>query len=536
MNRKNLFQQILFGLMGTAMIALPASAQLTGAVKITGGSVLGVPGNDPAITAFKGLPFAAPPVGDLRWRAPQAVVPWEGVRKADRISNSCIQNEVYERKPWTHEFMAHNDISEDCLYLNVWTPAKTSNDKLAVYFFIYGGGGVEGSTAVPVYDGEGLAKKGIIVVTANYRLGIFASLVHPELSAEAPYHASGNYSILDLVAALEWVKQNISKFGGDPDKVTIGGQSAGSGNVFSLTVTPLARGLFRGAINESGATATVFAAHGQSLAQEEKEGEAFAAAKGAKSIAELRRLSWQQIMEPIPAAAPGEKPPTFRFGTVIDGYVFPLSALETYLQGKQNDVPTLMGYNLNDNTGPAPHPDTTLADFKKLAKSLYGDSSDEFLTLYPASTDDEAKSAYMHATWDRVRSSVYYWAMWRARTARTGFYSYFWDHTLPGPDSDRFGVFHTSEVPYVLNSIAKSDRPFTEEDRKIADTLSTYWSNFVNTGNPNGPGLAHWPSTAEAPGTTMEIGNKYQPIPITGDKQKQLFFEKYWNSPERLAR
>ena len=353
----------------------------------------------------------------------------------------------------------------------------------------------------------------------------------------APYRASGNYSFLDILAVLRWVKENIAKFGGDPGKVTIGGQSAGSGNVFSMTVSPLAKGLFRGAINESGASATVFAATSrQTLADAEKVGVSFATAKGAKSLAELRRLSWQEITDAIPPSTPDGKARSFRFGNVIDGYVFPASPRETYEQGRQNDVPTLMGYNLNDNTGPAPHPDITLAEFRKQAQARYGDMADEFFRLYPASTDDEAGMAYTHATWDLVRSSTYFWSVWRARTAKTNFYTYFWDHTLPGPDADRFGAFHTSEVPYVLNSISRSDRPFTDADRKIADTLSTYWANFIKTGDPNGPGLAHWPTTHEQPGMTMEIGDRYVPIAITGDKAKQAFFETYHLAPHPQAR
>jgi para-nitrobenzyl esterase len=441
--------------------------------------------------------------------------------KADKFGSSCIQNEVYQRKPWTHEFMAHNDISEDCLYLNVWTPAKSGTDKLPVYVFLYGGGNVEGSNAVAVYDGEGMASKGVIVVTPNYRLGIFGSFVHPELSAEAPYHASGNYSELDIIAALQWVKENIARFGGDPDRVTIGGQSAGSGHVFSMTVTPLAKGLFRGAINESGVNASVIEAPpGPTLAQAEKMGLAFAAAKDAKSIAELRRLSWQQITEPIAASSPNTPAPTFRFTTIVDGYVFPLSPRDTYEQGKQNDVPTLTGNNLNDIGGPPPHPDITLAAFKQQVQARYGDLTGEFFQLYPATSDDQARIAYSQSTWDITRSGAYIWSQWRAKTAKTKVYTYFWDHTLPGPDADKFGAFHTSEVPYVLDSIFMSDRPFTDADRKIADTMSGYWVNFIKTGDPNGPGLAHWPSTSEQPGKTMEVGDKDAPIPVAGDKAK----------------
>jgi para-nitrobenzyl esterase len=296
-NCRKILLQAALALACAAAFAQITTAEIKGPVKVSGGVVQGVPGRNASITVFKGIPHAAPPVGDLCWRAAQPVVSWNGFLRAGKFGKSCIQKEVYERKPWTYEFMAHNDISEDCLYLDVWTPAKRSTEKLPVYVFIHGGGNVEGSGAVPVYDGEGLAQKGVIVVTPNYRLGIFGTFVHPELSAEAPYHASGNYSILDIIAALRWVKENIAQFGGDPDKVTIGGQSAGSGHVFSLTVTPLAKGLFRGAINESGATATIFTASpGQPLAEAEKIGISFAAAKGAKSIAELRRLSWRQSL------------------------------------------------------------------------------------------------------------------------------------------------------------------------------------------------------------------------------------------------
>lgn len=537
MKRKSFLSHALLAVLCTAAFNQTSSAQITGPVKVSGGSVQGMQGRNPSIIVFKGIPYAAPPVGDLRWRAPQPVVPWDGVRKADKFGSSCIQHEVYERKPWTYEFMSHNDISEDCLYLNVWTPAKSVTDKLPVYVYFYGGGNVEGSGAVPIYDGEGLAQKGVIVVTPNYRLGIFGMFVHPELSAEAPYHASGNYSDLDLVAALKWVKANIAQFGGDPNRVTIGGQSAGSGHVFNMTVTPLARGLFRGAINESGVNASVATAGpGTTLADGEKMGLAFMAAKGAKSLAELRRMSWQQIMDPIPPSSPNAPASTFHFGNVIDGYLFPLSPRQTYEQGKQNDVPTITGNNRNDNTGPPPHPDITLAAFKEQVRARYTTMAGEFFKLYPAASDDEARTAYMQSTWDLTRSGAYAWSVWRAKTAKTQVYTYFWDHTLPGPDADQYGAFHTSEVPYVMNSLSMSDRPFTEKDHKIADIMSSYWANFIKTGDPNGPGLAHWPSTSEDPGTTMEVGDKYEPIPVAGDKAKLQFFEEYFARPHPLAR
>ena len=528
MNWKHAILPAALVVIAATMFAQTTPKGITGPVKVTGGTIQGVAGTDKSITDFKGIPFAAPPVGNLRWRAPQPVVAWQGVRAADKFGPSCIQHLVYERKPWTYEFMSHNDISEDCLYLNVYTPAKTSGEKLPVYMYIYGGGGVEGSGAVPVYDGEGLAKKGVIVVTPNYRLGIFASFVHPELSAEAPYHASGNYAILDVVAALKWIKANIAQFGGDPDKVTIGGQSAGSGQVTNLTASPLAKGLFRGAINESGVTIASgnnFAP--MTLAQAEQQGVAFAKAKGVNSLADLRKLSWMEILDPLPAGPDG-KVPTFRFGNVVDNYVLTASVVDTYEQGKQNDVPRLAGLNKNDNSGPGPHPDITAAAFKDQAQKRYGDATSSFLSLYPAGSDDEARASLLESTWDYNRMNTYEWSLWRNKTAKTPVYTYFWDHTLPGPDADKYGAFHTSEVPYVLNSLSMTGRPITDADRKVADTMSSYWANFIKTGNPNGPGLAHWPTTTEAPGMTMEVGDKNAPIPVAGSKEKQNFFEKYY--------
>lgn len=196
--------------------ALPAGAAITRPVKVEGGLISGVPGKQASIMVFKGVPYAAPPVGELRWRAPRPVVPWQGVRKADQFGPSCIQNIVTERKPWTYEFMTHTGISEDCLYLNIWTGAKSAGERLPVYIYIHGGGNTEGSGAVPVYDGEGLAKKGIVAVTVNYRLGIFGFFTHPELTAESDVHASGNYALLDLIAVLHWVHENIGAFGGNP--------------------------------------------------------------------------------------------------------------------------------------------------------------------------------------------------------------------------------------------------------------------------------------------------------------------------------
>jgi para-nitrobenzyl esterase len=510
------------------MTAVPLAGALTGPVAVTGGQVAGVPGSDPSVMVFKGIPFAAPPVGDLRWRAPQPIAAWRGIRNADQFGNSCIQTVVRERKPWTYEFMTHNSISEDCLYLNVWTAAGRPEERRPVYVFIYGGGNTEGSTAVPVYDGGTLARKGIVVVTVNYRLGLFGFFTHPELTRETANRASGNYGILDLIAALKWVRDNIAAFGGDPAKVTVGGQSAGAANTHVLTASPLATGLFRGAIAESGST--IARGPNRKLAEQEQMGVKFAAAKGASDLRELRAMSWQQLEASLPGGGTGPSASNYRFATVIDGYVLPSAINEVFAQKKQNDVPTLTGSN-KDESGASPHPDVTLEQFRKLAAARYEESAEEFLKLYPAKTDDEAAIAQNNAARDASRVSTYLWAIEREKTARTKEWTYFWDHALPGPDADKYGAFHTSEVPYVLGALAMSDRPFTPDDRRIADWMSSFWANFIAKGDPNGDGLARWPAVSEKPGFTMELGDKTVAMPVAGSDAKLKFWEKYYSRP-----
>jgi para-nitrobenzyl esterase len=503
------------------MTALPLAGALSGPVTVTGGQITGVPAPDPAVMVFKGIPFAAPPVGNLRWRDPQPVAAWHGVRNADQFGNSCIQTVVRERKPWTYEFMTHNAISEDCLYLNVWSAARGPQERRPVYVFIYGGGNNEGSTAVPVYDGETLAKKGIVVVTVNYRLGLFGFFTHPELTQEASYKASGNYGILDLVAALKWVQENITAFGGDPAKVTVGGQSAGAGNTHILTASPLGKGLFRGAIAESGSG--IAGGPNRKLSEQEQMGLKFAAAKGASNLPALRAMNWQQLQEPLLDS-------NYRFAPVIDGYVLPSAIGEVFTQKKQNDVPTLTGSN-KDEGGASPHPDVTLEQFRKLATTRYEELAEEFQKLYPAKTDEEAAIAQNNAARDASRVSTYLWAVEREKTAKTREFTYFWDHALPGPDADKYGAFHTSEVPYVLGALAMSDRPFTSGDRHIADMMSSFWANFIAKGDPNGEGLARWPAVNEKPGLTMELGEKTGAIPVAGDDAKLNFWKKYYSRP-----
>jgi len=493
-------------------------------VKVEGGLVSGAPGKDSSILAFKGIPFAAPPVGDLRWREPKPVVAWHGVRKADKFSASCIQHVVTERKPWTYEFMTHGDISEDCLYLNVWTAAVSASERRPVFVYLYGGGFSEGSAAVPVYDGEGLAKKGLVVVTLNYRVGVLGFLAHSALAAESNQHVSGNYGLLDQVAALRWVHENIVRFGGDPTRVTIAGQSAGGMSVHDLTASPMAKGLFQRAIVESGGSSVGRSAMRlgpPTMSEAEAQGQKFAEAKGAKSLADLRAMSGEKLME----ALPGEG--RLFFAPIPDGYYLPSSPLEVIAQGKQNDVVTLTGANKDElgGFGPPQGP-VTAESFTKRARETYGNDTDEFLKLYPARTDEEAKVAQSQSTRDQALVSMYLWAKVRAKTGKTSVYEYLWDHTLPGPDAARFGAFHTSEVPYVLNTLSMSDRPFTEADRKIADMMSSYWANFAATGDPNGMGLPEWRPVGDQQ-EIMEVGDKTAAISVAGSAEKFEFFKKY---------
>jgi para-nitrobenzyl esterase len=469
-------RSLIVAALALAAAGSPLLAQLKDNVRTQQGLVAGQPGKDPAIMVFKGLPFAAPPVGDLRWRAPQPPASWTGVRQADKFGPSPIQTIVEGKVPWTHEFMAHGAISEDCLYLNVWTPAKAPGDRLPVFVWVYGGGYNEGSSMIDVYNGEGLAKKGLVFVNLNYRVGPFGFFAHPELTKESGVNASGNQGALDVLAALKWVQANIAAFGGDPGNVTLAGQSAGSGIVHALVTSPLGKGLFHKAILQSG-PALGTAAATSTLAAHEASWMAYGEAQGAKTLAELRALPWQQINPaaatsvgaalPAPAPAAPAVPPAAatggrggRGGLVIDHYVINAPANDMYAAGQQMDIPMLAGANAQD-----------LGNLGSQAANLQ-------------------------------------WAKNRSATGKAASYLYYFTRPLPGPRSATEGAFHTGEVPYVLNSLGMiPDRPITDQDRRIADLAAQYWANFARTGNPNAPGLPPWESFSENPDKVMEIGD-----------------------------
>ncbi len=380
---------------------------------------------------------------------------------------------------------------------------------------------------VPVYNGEGLASKGLVVVTFNYRVGVLGFLAHPELTAEAPYHASGNYGLLDQIAAVKWVHANIAAFGGDPGRITIAGQSAGGQAVHNLTASPLAKGIFhRAIIQSSGPRSSV-----RLLAAAEAEGMAFTRAKGAASIAEFRASPWQEVVGPLPAgaAAPGDGGPTpaasVRFPVVVDGYALPAAVSEIFAKGRQNDVPTITGSNA-DEGGAMPQPTTTALEFERQATQRYGEAAGEFLKLYPAADDDSARVAQNRSARDLARTTLATWVIGRSNRAKTKVFTYFWNHALPGPDAARYGAFHTSEVPYVLDTLDQTGRPVTDVDRRLADILSSYWVNFATSGDPNGKGLPAWPAATDTPWLTMELSARPHPIPVADSQAKQAFLQR----------
>jgi carboxylesterase type B len=456
--------------------------------------------------------------------------------------------------PWTYEYMTHNEVNEDCLYLNVWTGAKSAMEKRPVYMYIYGGGFSGGSAEVPIYDGEGLASKGLVVVTINYRLGILGFFAHPELSKESSHNVSGNYGLLDMIAALKWIHDNIAAFGGDPNRVTIAGQSAGSIAVHDLVTSPLARGLFQRAIAESAGSTVGQSGLGNggaapSLATAEAGGVRFGEEKGAKSIADLRAMSWEELVAPPPGAAGGDgapgphgarrsaAPPAMRGrgpagSPVIDGYVLPMSPNEAIARGKYNDVPFLTGNNTGELAGLVnPRDPVTLESFRNQAKQRYGDDADKFLALYPASTDTEAVAAQIQANRDLTMVGLYLWAAMRSKTSKNKTFDYLYDHVMPGPESAWLGAFHTSEVPYVMNTLYEAPRrPFADVDHKIADMMSSCWVNFATNGDPNGKGLPLWPSYSGS-ATIMELGDKNEAVPAAGDEAKLAFFKAYLTRP-----
>jgi para-nitrobenzyl esterase len=479
-------------------------------VKTQAGIISGKTSDDHAVKVFMGVPFAAPPVGDLRWKAPQPVVSWTGVRACITPPASAMQAPPKPFMCWSKEFMAPEaPLSEDCLYLNVWTTAKSVQEKLPVMVWIHGGAFTGGSGTVPLYNGEGMARKGVVFITINYRLGIFGFFAHPELSAESDLKTSGNYGILDQIAALKWVKENITAFGGDPNNVTIAGQSAGSFSVNMLVVSPLAKGLFSKAIAQSGGQFYKESDPEGSLQAAEERGLQLTEKMGIKSIAEFRSIPADSLLK-IPSQA----------DIVIDNIVIP-PVYETFVAGKQNDVSLISGWNLDDGVSFGSPP--TASQFKAGAKSQYGDKADTYLKYFPANTDAEAAQSMKLLSQLHFGCHNYTWASMQSQRGTGKSYLYIFKRVPPGEPN--YGAFHSAEFGYALHTLEFWDRPFTDVDYKLEEAISSYWTNFAKTGDPNGDGLPVWPVFNDSKPELIELGDEVKSSPLPYKEQLNFLIE-----------
>jgi para-nitrobenzyl esterase len=470
------------------------AARAENRVTIDSGTLEGVLNGDGSVRVFRGAPFAAAPVGRLRWRPPQPVHAWKGVRKADKFGAYCVQGKVFG-----DIYPRGKAMSEDCLNLTVWAPAQPARKPLPVYLWFYGGGFAAGASDEPRYDAESFARRGIVAVNANYRLGVFGFLAHPELTAESGRHASGNYGLLDQLAALQWVHRNIAAFGGDPKAITIGGESAGSLSVSALMASPLARGLFRQAVGESGAyCGPVGGRRMPSLAESEKQGLAFASLAGAHSLAELRAKSAADLL-----AAAMKMNHGFAFWPIVDGYFLPSDVESIFAAGQQSKVPLLAGWNADEVRMSVlmAKQKPTAKVFREQLQKQFKDKAAAALKVYPASTDALAlQSAGDLASDNFIVYATWKWIEMQAKTGKP-VYRFEFDRAVPVSEAMKKmgvkkspGAPHAAEIEYVFDTLHSRKADWQPADQKVADTMNAYWANFIKTGDPNGAGLPRWPS------------------------------------------
>lgn len=487
----------------------PAFSQLQ-TVQVTGGEIQGVVKN--GVASFKGIPFAAPPIGALRWKPPQPVKPWSGVRKADDFGPAPMQNRAASllMGGWS-------PVSEDCLYLNVWTAATNADEKLPVMVWIYGGGFMIGMTSVPVYDGTKLAEKGVVLVSVAYRVGPFGFLAHPELSRESG-KGSGCYGLQDQVAGLRWVKDNIARFGGDPSRVTIFGESAGGASVSLLTVVPAAKGLFHRAIAESGSV--MAPARLVPLPSAEQAGQKFLAQLGATNLASARALSAQEIQKAIKGISLGQ------FGPVPDGDFLPGQPYELFDAGQFNDTPILIGINSDEGAWfvKLAFPSATSEGFEKQVRDVFGPAAENLLRAYPHSTPAETHKSCKEVLRDWAMGwPTCAWAELQSRKAHHPAYVYYFDHrNSTSPD----GAIHGAEIAYVFRNLTAwlgAPTPPLPEDVALSELMSSCWVNFARTGDPNGPGLPAWPAFDEKEMKAMVFDNTPSARPFPNLEKLKLF-------------
>jgi para-nitrobenzyl esterase len=495
---------------------LVSSVSVARPIRIDSGLIEGAQEND--ITVFRGIPFAAPPIGPLRWRAPQAPAAWSGVRTVNRFAPICVQHGSYPEEAPSER------VSEDCLYLNIWVPPHTSGSPLPVMLWIYGGGLMNGSASTPLYAGDMLARKGVIVVTANYRLGVLGFLALPDLSRESPQHVSGNYGLLDQLAALRWVQRNIGAFGGDRTRVTVFGQSSGSISISALTTSPLAKGLFQRAIGESGGLfEPVDLAPGFKLLDAEQAGRAFVASSGAHTLQGLRAMPAEEVIKT-----------RFNPHLIIDGYALSRAPYDAYREGRQNDVDLLIGSNAREGR-------LFLADQVITAANLHevldNDFSHPIVSLVgPGSVanDQQARSDFvtfegeMRFGWD-----MWTWARLQADSGKRNVFLYRFAQSSPYRAGDKYygwGASHGIEMPYVFDHLDQQALPWTLADRRLASIMSTYWTNFAKSGDPNGAGLPSWPAFTASDPQAMLLGENIAPGPIPDVADLRRINRLYWTA------
>lgn len=510
MNRFAVLIACLFG--GALVAAIPDP------VKIDAGLVSGVAGRDPSVRVYKGIPYAASPLGQNRWKPPQPVAKWEGVKTADQFGPNCLAGGGGGRggakgpAKGGGKAPAGPAPSEDCLYLNVWTAAASANERRPVFLWSYGGAFTGGSGSELRYDGESLAKKGLVVVTYNYRLGMFGFLAHPELTRESGKNASGNYGLMDLAAALRWVQKNIAAFGGDPNRVTIAGESAGAMLVAAMVGSPEGKGLFHRAIAQSGSFMGTQIGKMRTRQQAEEAG---ARAAGGHTIAQLRAMSTQELVQNLTGV---------QAGIIVDGWWVPEDPAITFRAGRMNKVDVLLGSNQDEGTffggGPG-----NAEQFKNQAQQRYGDLAAGFLKLYPAGTNEEAAASALMRSRDEFGWLMRTWAQLQLKTGKKA-YLYYFTRVTPGQEAR--GATHTAELTYMFNN-PPANNQWTDVDHKLADQMSSYWANFAATGDPNGKGLPQWPAydpkkndaQAMVFGDTTGFGAQ-----ISAERLK--FFDQFW--------
>ena len=504
--------------LAAVLLVADASAQLPDTIRIDGGLITNPHISERGVLNFRGIPYAAAPVGALRWQAPHPADPWAGARRADTFGATCMQEPPPPGSFYQLEFFEEIEpMEEDCLFLNVWTAAGSADERRPVMMWIHGGAFRQGSGSMPSFDGTTLAEKGVVLVTINYRLGVFGLMAHPDLTAESQYGASGNYGMLDQLAALQWIRRNIARFGGDPDNVTIFGQSAGAASVNMLMASPLAEGLFHRAILQSGSS---FAFGGEPpLEEAEKTGVRFASDLGAGSVSALRAL---------PADTLQARGRTFPFSANVDGFFLNDDVESVFRAGRQARVPIITGAT-SDEGSPMYGPGLTAEVYRETAARNYGDDAERYLSLYPAPSDAEAGRSFSDAFADRLA--------WGSHTlaslhSHDDVYVYLFSRVPPGRDSERYRSYHSAELVYVFDALDAVDRPWTALDRELADRMSSYWALFAASGNPNGQDLPVWPIYDAESMEVMEFGEAIRTTRLLDPAVVQFYDERALSEEE----